>query len=58
MNAKRTQNVWQAVDDGFGSSRDLSNITNINPAAMSGSEDMQNMHISKDNQITMKKDFA
>jgi len=50
--------VWQAVDDGFGSSRDLSNITNINPAAMSGSEDMHNMHVSKDNQITMKKDFA
>jgi len=46
--------MWQVVDDGFGSSRDLSNITNINPAAMSASDDI---HISKDNQVTMKRDF-
>lgn len=45
--------MWQVVDDGFGSSRDLSNITNINPAAMSASDDI----ISKDNQVTMKRDF-
>ena len=24
---KKTQNMWQIVDDGFGSSRDFSNIT-------------------------------
>jgi hypothetical protein len=27
---KKTQNMWQIVDDGFGSSRDLSNITAVN----------------------------
>ena len=54
-NNKKTQNMWQVVDDGFGSSRDLSNITNINPAAMSASGDLT--HLSKDNHPTMKRDF-
>ena len=31
-NNKKTQNMWQMVDDGFGSSRDFSNITGINGA--------------------------
>ena len=29
----KTKNVWQVVDDGFGSSRDFSNITGINAGA-------------------------
>lgn len=46
--------MWQVVDDGFGSSRDISNITNMNHA-VSASDDI---HISKDNHITMKREFA
>lgn len=51
---KKTQNMWQVVDDGFGSSRDISNITNMNHA-VSASDDI---HMSKDNHITMKREFA
>jgi len=43
---KKTQNMWQIVDDGFGSSRDLSNIT-----AGQGMSDIT----SKDQQMTIKQ---
>jgi regulator of replication initiation timing len=43
---KKTQNMWQIVDDGFGSSRDLSNITAVN-----GMSDIT----SKDQQMTIKQ---
>ena len=33
---KRTQNMWQIVDDGFGSSKDFSNITGYNGVSESG----------------------
>jgi|TARA_B110000285_G_C14884287_1_gene495409 hypothetical protein len=36
-NNKKTQNMWQMVDDGFGSSRDFSNITGINAININGS---------------------
>mmetsp|Transcript_105 Transcript_105/g.206 ORF Transcript_105/g.206 Transcript_105/m.206 type:complete len:127 (-) Transcript_105:73-453(-) len=54
--AKRTQNMWQAVDDGFGSSRDLSNITGMN--ALPSDKDLPNSAQRKDNAITMKKDYC
>ena len=44
---KKTQNMWQIVDDGFGSSRDFSNITGMN----AGSD------FSKEQQMTMKRDY-
>lgn len=37
-NNKKTQNMWQMVDDGFGSSRDFSNITGINANVSAKSE--------------------
>jgi len=46
--------MWQVVDDGFGSSRDISNITNMNHH-VSASDDIQ---MSKDNHLTMKREFA
>ena len=47
---KKTQNMWQVVDDGFGSSRDFSNITGINNAVSEGP--------NKDQQITLKREYA
>ena len=49
-NNKKTQNMWQVVDDGFGSSRDFSNITGFNNAVSEGP--------NKDQQITLKREFA
>ena len=33
---KKTQNMWQIVDDGFGSSKDFSNITGYNAVSDAG----------------------
>jgi hypothetical protein len=33
---KKTQNMWQIVDDGFGSSKDFSNITGYNGVSDGG----------------------
>lgn len=35
---KRTQNMWQIVDDGFGSSKDFSNITGYNGVSVDGGQ--------------------
>ena len=43
---KKTQNMWQIVDDGFGSSKDFSNITGYNGVSDGGQ------------QITMKREFS
>lgn len=35
---KKTQNMWQIVDDGFGSSKDFSNITGYNAGLSDGGQ--------------------
>ena len=49
---KNTKNVWQIVDDGFGSSRDMSNIT-INQEGYQHTKEQ-----FKDQQITMKREYV
>lgn len=43
---KKTQNMWQIVDDGFGSSKDFSNFTGYNGQSDGGQ------------QVTMKREFS
>ena len=54
---KQTKNVWQVVDDGFGSSRDFSNITGINAVASASGGGVDEHIIPKDQQATMKREF-
>ena len=49
--------MWQMVDDGFGSSRDFSNITGINAGVSAKSEGGGHSAIN-DNKITMKREFS
>jgi len=44
----RAKNVWQVVDDGFGSSRDFSNITGINAGASASGAGVDDQIIPKD----------
>ncbi len=52
---KKTQNMWQVVDDGFGSSRDISNVSGLNAMPSEG------VHLGsggkQENQVTMKREF-
>lgn len=54
---KKTQLIWQTMDDGFGSSRDFSNITGINGVISANEERVNYDVVPDDQQVTMKKNY-